>query len=1050
MSERDEQTVGRLVSAIFDADEAEAKRLLATFNLVQPASAFENLARILQPLLPGPETEACADLLLETIAESADPDMALANWRRLFDSYFSHAGLASFLVSDPETAERISRLFGHSQFLADLLARNPEYIEWLESPEVQTEKSLPAYLREMSNVIAVFRERESQREALCRYHRRQLLRIGVRDLMQWASLEAVTADLSDLAQATVQTGLSLCSQHLQARFGAPLCGQGSTLCGFAVIAMGKLGGRELNYSSDIDLIFIDEAPGMTSGVRDRTGCLTGTISNQEYFARLGSDLIDFLSRHGPEGHLYRVDMRLRPEGTSGALAHSIAACQNYYLRRARLWERIALLKARGIAGSPVLIEQFENLAVGFVFAPTTPETLLHEVASLKDRIDRAVLESDLAEREIKRGRGGIREIEFVVAVLQILYGESGPQLRKRSTLEAIEALAAEGILKPQDAQLLDSAYRFFRRIEHALQCMAWRRTHVLPTDEIERSALAARCGIRGASRAEAAALFEDQRRHLADTVHKMFDEMFRVAICEKVVETQSLLRLLDEECSLEQAAVLLRRWRLRDPTIVESLRRLARGSPTLSLSAEGQRRFEHLLPALLEFCSHVPWPDNAVRRFEAFVRACGDPPSYYALCDENRSILHLLVRLFGASDHLAQQLLGNLAWFEPLIGPETFEAAPEWLRQTGADLARSCGADSSDRLRALRDFAVLGSLRIGVRYLLGLTKSAEMAREMSSLADACVEAATIWAIEEIAAKETVVAAEMVPFAVLALGKLGRRELTFFSDLDLVFLSDTSNQRMAQTLTDSERFFARIAERLIFYLTEPVAGGSPFRVDARLRPQGSGSPLVTSLERFRRHFEQTSEVWERQTYLGARTVAGDSRLGNQALDIATRAISRLGPPDKVASEVRSMRHRLEAAIALPPWGMADFKRGHGGLVDLEFTAQYLQIIHASEREELTQAPPPEAFAIAADAGWLDRADAEALIADYDFLRRLETDVRLVLESRQTCFPADPARLEALTHAPGREPVSGESLRREFEQRTQRVREGFMRILGGEPE
>ncbi|KPL12026.1 hypothetical protein AMJ85_02250 [candidate division BRC1 bacterium SM23_51] len=923
----------------------------------------------------------------------------------------------------------------------------------------------------MTEVVGLFRDEQSRRDALCRYQRRELLRIGLRDLMDWASLEQVTAELSDLAEATVRTALGLCETRLQGRFGSPLCGDGPAPSGFAVIAMGKLGGHELNYSSDIDLIFIYESPGKTSGVVDRTEHHSGSISNQEYFAKLGADLIDFLSRHGPEGHLYRVDMRLRPEGAGGALAHSLAACQNYYLERARLWERIAMLKARGIAGSPALVEQFEQLAAGFVFAPATPAVLLAETARLKDRIDHEVAISDHADREVKRGRGGIREIEFIVATLEILHGQDRPQVRERSTLAAINALAGERILTPEDARLLESAYRFFRQIEHALQCVAWRQTHVVPTDESEQAALAARCGIRPAksvaqasslcmSRAELAAHFEAERRRLADAVHRLFDEIFRAtahrAAGEVAEQGPSPLRLLDSDCSAEEAAALLARWRLRDPTIAESLRRLARGTPALFVSAEGQRRFERLLPAFLESCRRSPWPDNAVRHFEAFIGACGDAAGYYRLLDGNSSVLDLLVRLFGTSTQMAQRLIADPGLLESLVAAETFETPPKWLGQMRAELT-ACGTKDSDaRLRALRDLSILGSLRVGVRYILGLASSSETAQTLSALADACVEAATLWASEDLASTLVpLLASPPSPltshFAVLALGKLGRRELTFLSDLDLVFIADTSASPPAGLSPEGapalESLFTRIAERLVFYLTDPAAGSAPFRVDARLRPEGASSPLVTSLRRFSRHFERSPDVWEIQTYLGARTVAGDRRLGEHALRIATGAIPRVGGAVQVAEAIRSMRQRLEASVDLPAWAAADFKRGRGGLVDLEFIAQYVQIIHANERDSLSQAVPREVFVIAAEEGWLGRAEAESLTDDYEFLRRLETDVRLVLESRQTCFPADSARLEALIHAPGRQPSSPESLRSEFEQVTQRVRRRFTQILGG---
>jgi glutamate-ammonia-ligase adenylyltransferase len=329
-----------------------------------------------------------------------------------------------------------------------------------------------------------------------------------------------------------------------------------------------------------------------------------------------------------------------------------------------------------------------------------------------------------------------------------------------------------------------------------------------------------------------------------------------------------------------------------------------------------------------------------------------------------------------------------------------------------------------------------------------LSSSEETARGLSSLADACVEAVTLWAIDDIAAKDGATDDESAPFAVLALGKLGRCELTFLSDLDLVFVSDTSGEWAARRRTESETILARIAERAIFYLTEPVAGGAAFHVDARLRPEGVNSPLVTSLEGFRRHFERAQEVWEIQTYLGARVIAGDRRLGEQALAIAMGAIAGVGDRAMVAGAVRSMRARLEATVVLPEWALSDFKRGRGGLVDLEFAAQFLQIVHAGERADWASLAPRDVLSAASEAGWLERADAESLSEDYDFLRRLEADVRLILESQQTCFPADPVRLDALLHAPGREAGSGEALRDEFVRRTQRVRESFDWIFGGQ--
>lgn len=1045
MSRLSEEKLTQLVSAVFLRDEAAGTEVLVQLDFARPDAAFGDCARILEPLGPSPKAEQLASILLDTVVESSDPDMALANWERLFDASFSRSTLASLITEDPRRAEYLSRLFGHSQFLADLLVLNPEYVDWLDSPAVHSDKSLAVYDREMARRMSLLHEDATLRDALCRYHRRELLRIGLRDLMGWAPLEVVVAEISDLAAATVRAALTICSNRLQARYGVPLQGDGPERSGFAVIAMGKLGGRELNYSSDIDLVFVFEAPGTTSGIEDLTGRSTGAISNQEYFSKLGSALIDFLCRHGPEGRLYRVDMRLRPEGKSGALVPSFHACTNYYLGRARLWERIALVKARGIAGDPVLIEQFERMAEGFVYAATTPAELLAEVARLKDRIDRDVTVSDESDREIKRGRGGLREIEFIVATLQILHGETQPRLRVRSTLATLQALRDERILAPDDARRLESAYRFYRRAEHALQCMAWRQTHTIPAEEHERAALAVRCGLRGRSRTESAARFETARRRFAESVHRFFDEMFRTSTEESRGEDASPLRLLDTDCSPEEAAGLLAAWRFRDPAIVEPLRRVARGTANLFISPAGQRRFEEILPSFLESAGRVPWPEDAVRHFEAFVQACGNAAGYYQLLGENRSILDLLLRLFGTSGHLSRRLIANPGWFELLVRPETFEITPDQLREAGRELATRTDRSTDCRLRALREYAFLNALRIGLHYILGLASARDTARTLSALADACIETATTWTIEEILAGKGISQEDRPPFAILALGKLGRRELIFLSDLDVVFVSDTNGPWAARHGTDATSLFAHMAERFIFYLTDPGAGGAAFSVDARLRPEGRNAPLVSSLERFRRHFQGVPEVWEIQTYLGGRVVAGDRGLGEQALDVVAGAIERLGDEATVATAVRSMRHRLEETVRVPAWALADFKRGPGGLVDAEFVAQYLQILHARRRPELVNLAPLDVFAVAARSAWIDCAVAAQLAEDYDYLRRLETDVRLLFESRQTCFPSETTRVEALLYAPGRSACPPEDMREAFEQCTIRMRQAFDRVL-----
>lgn len=1038
MSEITEQHILDLISGVFEGKSAAGVEIFETLDFAEPTAAAETIARIIEPLGPVPEAEGLARVLIETTSDAADPDMALANWERFFDASFGRSSTASLILTDPRYPDLLSCLFGHSQFLADILVLNPEQVDWLLSPSIQSDKSLEDYESEMADAMALFHQAPSQRNALCRYHRRELLRIGLRDMMGWASLERVTEEISDLAQATIRTALAVTTESLTARYGQPMCEDG-TPCGFAVIAMGKLGGRELNYSSDIDLIFVFSRPGKTEGREDSTGQRIGTIANLEYFSKLGAALIEFLARHDEEGPLYRVDMRLRPEGTSGALAHTLPACEAYYLSRARPWERIALLKARGVAGDPVLIDRFHQLATGFVFAPAETETLLQEVARLKRTIDNEVMGSAEMDKDIKRGRGGIREVEFTVAVLVILYGETRPSLRKQSTLAGLSALRRERLLAEDDAHLLEQAYRFFRRIEHALQCVAWRQTHLLPGSERETAALARRCGVAAENRKKTVALFKRKREQLANAVHTLFEDMFAASQTRPEVDDSGPMQLLDARIDDSNLESLLARWRLRDRTTVDSLRRLARGTKDLFVSSDGQRIFEEILPSLLENVVQVPWPDRAVHLFESFIEALGNASGYYDLFRENRSILELLMRLFGTSNMLSDRLTANPGWFDPLISPETFSESPQWLSADSLDRDSLVAAGDSLRLRKLHHFSLLGALRIGVRHILGISPPAMTTRSLATLADSCLRLATDWAIADVLSPQSL--EEALPFSVLGMGKLGRHELTFQSDLDVVFISDPEK---APDSCD-QNTFTRIAERLIFYLTDASVGSALYRVDARLRPEGKNSPLVTSLKALRNHFDRTHEVWEIQTWLGARVVAGDKALGDDALQHVWAVAGRLGTTGEIARAIQTMRGRLEDSVKLPRWAGTDFKRGRGGLVDLEFLSQFIQIAHAEECREITAEAPREVFTQCAERGWLDQSSVSQILDDYDFLRRLETDVRLVLETQQTCFPAERLRLEALAHATEKSRASGDRLRRILEQRTTHVRECFDRIL-----
>lgn len=478
--------------------------------------------------------------LLTCISDCPDPDQALNYLERFTRATFSKVQLFTYLKASPHTLDILARLFGSSPFLSEILIRNPTYLYWIADPKtLDQEKQKAELVREVSATLQTLKTDEKRLEALCLFKRKELLRIGARDLLKKATVEETMSDLSALAETLIQKVYEICDQSLRRRYGAPLlraAGRLDRTAAFTVLGMGKLGGGELNFSSDVDLLYLYEsAAGKTSGAKSRD---KGTqISNAEYFKRLSQSITTALTELTHEGYLYRVDLRLRPEGRTGEICHPLEGYLKYYASRGETWERLALLKAWPVAGNISLGQKFIKKVSPFIYRPSFSIKALQEIRHVKDRIDRKMDAKGESVLNVKLGTGGIREIEFIVQSLQISFGGLIPRIRERNTLKALDKLSKQKLLAPEVYADLRKAYIFLRNVEHSLQMVHEFQTHRLPDSSRELRICALRLGYRDRDQATATDQFLTDLRLHTRRVNQLFRDLFYTPEASMILKT---------------------------------------------------------------------------------------------------------------------------------------------------------------------------------------------------------------------------------------------------------------------------------------------------------------------------------------------------------------------------------------------------------------------------------------------------------------------------------------------------------------------------------
>ena len=971
--------------------------------------------------------------VLETSLNSPNPEAALNRFSRFAQVAFNRRWLYQLLRDAPFLMRTVIFGLGASTYLSETLIRNPKYFyDIIDANVMDTPKTSEMMYRELARSLSQFDSVEQKLRVLRRYKRRETLRIGLCDLLKTVNIKTTTLELSNLAEAALQHCYEIGrDQIMQPKFGTPLNEEGTAPCHFAIIGMGKLGGYELNFSSDIDLIFV-----YSDDARTDTG-----NDNSEYFSRLCEFIIKAMSEITPEGYVFRIDIRLRPESSAGVIIRSMESYESYYEGWGDLWERQALIKARPVAGDMAFGDEFIRMIQPFVYQRYLDGVTLGEIKAdirrTKARIEkRLVGEGVNLEKHVKLGPGAIRDIEFTVQCLQMIHGAKQKSLCSHNTLETLSALKESELLTPEDADELTTAYQFLRTVENCIQIEADQQRYSIPEKEPEERELARRVGYQHAPEADALTAFRKDYRAHTERVRATFQKITTTSIeSEGKIDIGVLLSEEDPK-QLETFLTAFRFENVREGQRL--LKRLANGGDGIQFSPSVRRTFFKLAPMLLNVLRDSPNPDMALRYLSAFTDKVGARSSYYTMFAEKPSILEALTRVCGTSPYLADMLIASPELFDLLTVPTLVERSKTLAEKQEEALRVVTQAPGERTLSMLRRYKNDEIWCIALRSILGNTTLRTTTQELSDLAEAVLQA--IYPEIEAELSEvhgTPLNSDGTPatFAIVAMGKFGGRELNFSSDLDLMYVYSVDGET-TQGMPNTE-FFAAIGLELVNRLAGNQGMGI-YEVDLRLRPYGTGGAIALPLVGYQNYYANTAEVWERQALTRAHVVAGDiGVLGNRFLKIAHDFCYSGRLTSEEIAQIVHTRRRKEAQAARrtstrrrgrgkTQTSITNVKSGYGGLVDIEFAVQTLQLAHGGEAPSVRVQNTLLAIERLHDIGVLTEAQRDGLSEAYLFLRRVENALRIVHDHALDALPKNRTELAQLARQLGYVETEEESI------------------------
>ena len=899
-----------------------------------------------------------------------------------------------------ETAHSLSRVWACSRFVAEACARDPGLLAELAASTHLGRDNSPAP-RVLEQLEQVADERMLMMR-LRQIRRREMVRIAWRDLAGAAALDETLRDLSDLADACLQAALTHLSRWHAEKHGVARNARGEAQS-LVVLGLGKLGARELNFSSDVDLIFTYPEAGSSDGERP--------LENEEYFLRLGQKLVRALDEATHDGFVFRVDLRLRPFGEAGPIALSFDALETYYQNHGREWERYAFIKARPVAGDIRAGERLLRELKPFVYRRYFDYGAFESLRDMKAMLTQEVQRRGL-EENIKLGAGGIREIEFIGQVFQLIRGGREPPLRERGIVPVLKYLGSRNYLDPRDSEALLKAYAFLRRVENRLQEYADQQVHALPQDEAGRARLAFAMGFTDWAAFKAAL---DAERA---AVHRVFET---TVVAPKAVREEGAAALIltgDEEGLAARLGAL----GYQEPAeAARVLRSLSEGAAAREQGERSRRLVQALIPPMLEAAAKHGSPDETLKRLMRVVEAIARRSAYLALLTENPTALTQLARAASESTWLVDMVVRSPILLDELIDPRIFTEFPSQDSLHAELETMLSGIDPDDldmQMDALRQFQQAAVVHVAAADLAGNAPLMKVSDFLTWTAEQVIRKALQIATRQLVKRhgkpQCIEHGRLrdARFAVVAYGKLGGWELGYGSDLDLVFLHDSRSaeqQTNGPRVLDNVEFFTRLAQRVINILSIPTTSGVLYQVDTRLRPSGASGLIVSSLDGFSQYQREQAWTWEHQALLRARPVAGDDSVAEAFNLLRREVLSRPREPAALKRDIAGMRARMREEHKRTG-GDFDLKLDPGGLTDMEFLVQYWVLAYAHDLPQLLDWPDNIRNLEGLVATGVIPADTGDRLADTyrDFRRRVH---RLTLEGKPARIPAaeaEPAR------------------------------------------
>ncbi|WP_296324663.1 bifunctional [glutamine synthetase] adenylyltransferase/[glutamine synthetase]-adenylyl-L-tyrosine phosphorylase [Reyranella sp.] len=888
---------------------------------------------------------------------------------------------------DPAAIALLDALFGNSPYLTETALQSPDFMTdlWRRGPDA-TAADLLAELAAVRREASTGAAPADIASRLRRLKRRVALAVAVADIAGTWPLERITGHLSDFASGCLRALTDSVLLQLE-RDGQLSLGGEPDAAAFTVLGMGKLGAGELNYSSDIDLILLYD--------RDAPA-VTGNDQLSRHFVRAARLLVQLMSETSADGYIFRTDLRLRPDPGSTPLAMSVQAAELYYESVGQNWERAAMIKAHPVAGNEAVGAAFLGDMTPYIWRKHLDFAAIHDIHSIKRQIDahRGGGTVKVMGHNVKLGRGGIREIEFFAQTQQLIFGGRNPSLRLRATCPTLRALAAAGHITVKAADELIEAYGFLRRIEHRLQMIDDRQTHSIPADEAGVAAVATFLGY------DTSMAFQEALLATLRLVESHYANLFEEAPSLAGPGGNLVFTGTDDDPGTLET---LKSLGFRDPSAAAGIvRRWHHGRYRSTATARARELLTELMPGLLKELGGTAAPDQALLNFDLFLANLPAGVQLFSLFKANPALLELLATIMGSAPGLAAHLARRTLLLDSVLSPDFYRPLPP-VEDMKADLSATLARvdHEQDILDLARRWANDRRFQVGVQQLKRIVTPAEAGLAYSDIAAATISALCDRVERRFA--ETHGGFQGQRLAVLGLGKLGSREMSATSDLDLIFVYDIPAGMEA---SDGPKplspihYYTRLSQKMVTALTAHTNEGALYEVDMRLRPSGRSGPLANSLEGFETYHAQSSWTWEHMALTRMRVIHGPTALVDRLIAIVRDTLCRTRDPEALVRDVADMRDRI--AQHAPPKSPWDFKHLPGGLFDIDFVAQYLALRHACAHPDILDPHPAEMLRRMATAGLIDQADADRLRATRTLLSDVQSLLRLTLNGDEAAF------------------------------------------------